>query len=154
MLSTEYVDDFAEFYTKYEEHLHKHYQDFANTFDGGRELDIDINLYQSLIDAGNANIFILKDADVFIGYVSVTITPAVLFKGQVDAIIDHFYIVEEYRGKGYADDILKEIEAQLKEDNVDHVNLALPSLDNYDVFAKKMGYTKQSSIHSKSLGDN
>lgn len=154
MFTTEYVDNFKEFYDEYKDHMNKHYQDFADTFDGDRQLEIDIELYQKLIDANCANIFVLKDNKNFVGYVSVSISPAVLFKGEVDAIIDHFYIVDKSRGKGYSNKVLKEIEMQLKEDGVTHISLALPSLNDYDSFARKMGYTKQSSIHTKSLGDN
>jgi GNAT superfamily N-acetyltransferase len=153
MLKTEYVDNFLAFYRDYKEHIEKHYNDFAETFGGDRVLDIDVNLYQQLIDLGSANIFTLWDEEVFIGYVSITINPSILFKGKVDAVIDHFYLTTEARGKGYSKLVLDEIEDQLKSDGLDRYSIALPAVETYEKFADAAGFRKQSVISFKNLGD-
>tara|TARA_R100000149_G_C5865361_1_gene130248 strand:- start:847 stop:1308 length:462 start_codon:yes stop_codon:yes gene_type:complete len=153
MFKTEYVDNFAEFFADYKEHIEKHYYDFAETFDGDRKLDIDVQLFQQLIDLGHANIFTLWEDETFIGYVSVSISPSVLFKGKIDAIIDHFYITEEARGSGYAKKIIEELEEQFKEDGLDRYTLAFPAIQSYEKLAESFGFTKQSSVYIKSLGE-
>lgn len=153
MFRTEYVDNFAEFYAEYKEHIEKHYYDFAETFNGDRKLNIDVQLFQQLIDLGHANIFTIWEDETFIGYVSVSISPSVLFKGKVDATVDHFYITEESRGRGYAKKILEELEQQFKEDGLDRYTLAFPALESYERLAKSFNFTKQSSIYIKSLGE-
>lgn len=154
MFRTEYVDDFTEFYANNKEHMQKHYNDFAETFNGTRELNIDVNLFQHLIDLGHANIFTLWEDSTFLGYVSITISPSVLFRGTVDAVIDHFYLIEEYRGKGYANLVIAQIEEQLKSDGVDYLTIGLPTLKKYEGFAKSLGFNKHSCVHVKNLGDN
>lgn len=154
MFQTIYEDNFVEFYATYKEHIDKHYKDFAATFNGDRALDVDTKLMQHMVDLGNQNFFTLWDDDTFIGYISVSISPSVLFKGSVDAVVDHFYIVEEYRGKGYAKEILNEIEQQLKADRVGRYSIALPATEAHDKFAEANGFTKQSCIHFRTLGDN
>ena len=154
MFKTEFVDNFSDFYSEHKHHIEKHYKDFLETFNGTKELNVDVDLFQKLIDLNACNIFVIKDSESFVGYVSVTISPSPLFKGEVFCIVDHFYIVEEFRGKGFANKVLKEIEKQLKEDGVTSNSIALPEGKGHEAFAGKAGYTKQSSIYCKELGDN
>jgi len=153
MLKTEYIDNFSEFYKQYKDHIEKHYNDYADTFGGDRVINADLSLFQNLIDAGSCNLFTLWDEEEFIGYISITISPSVLFEGEVDAIVDHLYLTEDARGKGFAKQVFKEIEDQLKSDGIKRYSVALPVLDKYNKFIEKLGFVKQSVICSKKLGD-
>ena len=154
MFKTQYVDNLAEFYAENKEHILKHYQDFADTCGDTRELSVNVPLFQHMIDLGHINIFTIWEDSDFLGYVFVTISPSLLFKGTVDAVIDHFYLTEVSRGKGYAKLVLHEIEEQLISDGVTHLALGLPYREAYDKFADKLGFTKQSCVYIKDLGEN
>lgn len=153
MFKTEYVENFSKFYNEHKDHVDKHYEDFADSYSGNRKLDIDINLYQKLIDAGSANIFTLWEDEKFIGYISVSISPSVLCKGYVDAVVDHLYITEESRGKGYMKKILKELEAQFSDEALDRYTIAFPANSSHAKLAASLGFSVQSSIYIKSLGE-
>ena len=154
MFTTKYVDNFSEFYESFKDHVQKHYEDFASTYGGSLSIDPDIELFQQLIDLGHSNIFTLWDNEEFIGYVSITVSPSPLFKGKVDAVIDHFYLIEDVRGKGFAKKVVEEIEKQLSQEGLTSYNIAFPAVASFDKFANKLGFKKQSSVYVKMLGDS
>jgi|SRR5690554_4772558 len=153
MFKTEYVEDFSVFYSEHKAHVDKHYKDFADSYGGTRQLDVDIDTYQKLIDGGFANIFTLWEDETFLGYVSVSVSPSVLCKGYVDVVVDHLYLTEEARGKGYVEKILEELEEQFKDSGVDRYTIAFPTKDSYKRLAESLGFSEQSSVYIKSLGE-
>lgn len=153
MLETEYVEDFYSFYEEYEEDILKHISDFLNHIGCDKEIDLDKDLFQSLVDSGNCNFFVVKDEEEFVGYVCVTVTPSVIFKTELDVSIDHLYVKEESRGKGYFPRILEEIEALLKTEGISELKIGLPSTTKHEAFASKNGFSKTSGIFVKRLGE-
>jgi len=153
MVCIKRVENLEEFTRDNATHIEQHYKEFSSTFSGNSKLDIDINTYQKLSDMGYANIFSIEDENNFIGYVSVSIAPCLLFKGVVDAVIDHLYFTKESRGKGLLKEVLSQIEDFFKKLGISRINISLPCSDKHKHFAEKLGFTVQSIIAVKNLGE-
>lgn len=151
MFNTVYVDNFAEFYNNRETFIKEMFYLAKPLCSSNRDLDIDIDLYQQLIDANTITVLELYEDDTFIGYCSILISPAILTKDYVDAKIDHIALYKEYRDKGYASLVLTEVENLLKEQGVDELSIVLPPTDKHTEFAEAKGYKKNVIVHTKSL---
>lgn len=153
MLTLTRVENFAEFYANYKDCVEEHYKNFADTYGDTRQLNIDFNLYQQLVDMGVSNIFIVEADKKFIGYLSVDIVPNVLFKNNVDASINHLYITKESRGKNYVTEILEKVFAYLKQKFVTKVSISFPALNTYEDYAKSLGFVPYNRSYIIDLGD-
>lgn len=151
MFSTKYVDNFSEFYSTREEFIKARYAEAKVLCASERDLDIDIDTYQQLIDKNIMTVLELFDDEEFIGYCSILISPAVLSVGRVDAKIDHIALDEEYRDRGYASLVLEEVENLLKTQGVDELSIVLPPTKTHNKFAENNGYKKNVVLHTKSL---
>lgn len=151
MFNTRYVDNFAEFYGNHKAFIQKRFDEAKELGTSNRELKIDVDLYQQLIDTNIITVLELFEDDTFIGYCSVLISPAILTKGCVDAKIDHIALGEEYRDQGYASLVMAEVEALLKDQGVDELSIVLPPTKAHDKFAETKGYKKSIVMHTKSL---
>lgn len=152
MLKTEYVDNFAEFYEQMNAYFADHYENCEEYRAEYQLLDIDVGLYQQMIDQGVANFFILKEEDTPVGYVNVSITPNPLFN-KPQAVIDLLYILKEYRNKGYTKQAIAEIEKELRDTDVPSLNIMLPNKEYSEHVAEGLGYHKTSTVYTKVLGE-
>ena len=152
MLRTEYVDNFEEFYEACKEQIADHYVSCEEVRQGKQSLNIDIPMFQHLVDVGTMNIFKLYDEDTFVGYVNVSIVLQPLF-GKPQATVDFLYILPEQRRKGYTEKAIAEIEKELVSESVYDFNIQLPDKDYSESVAKKLGYAKSSTIYTKYLGE-
>lgn len=153
MITTEPVLDFYSFCDQYEEHIVKHYNDYAATYGLKKKVDLDKELFQNLIDLGSSNIFVIKEDEAFLGYISISITPSILFKGEIEVVVDHLYLTEEARGKGNFAKILDEVERTLLEQKVLEYKIGLPFTEAHAALADKHNFNKISCLYSKSLGE-
>ena len=151
MIETKYVDNFKKFYEDRKEFINARYDEAKPLCNSDRALNLDIAAYQSLIDSNAVTVLEVFEDQEFIGYCSITISPALLSKGRVDAKIDHLALDEQARNRGCATFVLEEIENLLKEQGVDELGIVLPSTEKHDGFAKAKGYKKTVTIHTKNL---
>lgn len=154
MIETRYIDDFAEFWEEHGEFVNSIYKEAQGSCNTERPLDIDLELYQQLIDNNTVTALEIYADDVFVGYTSIVIAPALLNKGEVDAKIDHLALSKEARAKGYATDVVREIQYTLKVHGITELTLVLPCTQMHDMFAESLGFTKSVSLHIKNLGDS
>lgn len=152
MFKTEYVDNFAEFFTDCKEQIIDHYITCEEARKDKQELNIDVKMFQHLIDIGTMNIFKLLDEDDLVGYINVTISPSPLFS-KPQATVDFLYILPEHRRKGYAEKAITEIEKELVSEGIYDFNIHLPDKDYSEDVAEKLGYVKTSIIYTKYLGE-
>lgn len=153
MLTTEYVENFVDFYATAGRFFEDHYKGCEEYRAGNKQLNIDVKMFQQMIDLGTANFFILKEEDNVVGYVNVSINPSPLFK-EPQALIDFLYIVPEYRRQNYAAKAISEIEKELEREGLKDISLMLPNKDYSDSVGESLGYVKTSTVHTKCLGDN
>lgn len=152
MLTTEYVDNFYSFYEDNKENFENHYTTCEAPRVGKQDLNIDKDMVQQLIDAGNMNFFILKEGDKTVGYINVSISRSYLFS-KPQALIDFLYILPEYRRSNYATEAISEIEKELKSEGLKDINLCLPDKNYSEIIADKLGYSLTTTTYSKFLGE-
>lgn len=153
MLKTEYVKDFYAFYTEREKFIKERYEEASKLCSTTRELSPDFLLFQQLIDLNSLVVLAIYDDENFVGYCSVSISPALLSKGAVDARLEHLALSKDARSKGLASSIVKKIETFIKENGADELSICLPPTELHESFASKNGYKKSIVIHTKNLGD-
>lgn len=150
MVDIHSVKDFYDFYKR-----NKTFVD--NTFSkasGGKTLNIDEDLYQLSIEEGSVTLFEIFDEEAeSIGYVSLVLTPDMLNKGNVVAVVDHIALVEEARGNGVSTYVIKRIEEFLKDNDINELNLVFPPTEEHDCVASKLGFKKSTVFHKKELGE-
>lgn len=151
MFNTKYVDSFAEFYANHKKFIEARYAEAKELCASNRELKLDIELYQQLIDTNIITVLEMYEDKDFIGYCTVLISPAILSKGKIDAKIDHIALGEEYRDKGYASLMLAEVETLLKHQGVDELSIVLPPTEQHGKFAEAKGYEKNIIMYTKPL---
>lgn len=151
MIETKYVDNFKEFYENRKEFIHARYAEAKPLCNSDRDLNLDIDAYQNLINSNAVTVLEVFEDQEFIGYCSITISPALLSNGRVDAKVDHLALDEQARNRGCASFVLEEIENLLKDQGVDELGIVLPSTEMHDGFAKAKGYKKTVTIHTKNL---
>lgn len=153
MIDIKYVEDFYKFYEEHEDFIKERFAEASAVCNTDRELDIDKALYQKLIEAQVSFVLEIMENESFIGYCSITISPALLSQGKVDARVDHLALSEDARNKGYASDVLERIEQLLVDQGADELNISLPPTDLHDGFAERNGYKKSVVTHVKKLGE-
>jgi ribosomal protein S18 acetylase RimI-like enzyme len=151
MITTRYEADFESFYEEHKEFIEERYKEAKALCATSRDLDIDIDLYQEMIDSDTLTVFSIFEADSFVGYCSIITTPSVLSKGALDARIDHIALSEESRSKGYASLVVAELEKILVEQNVDELTIVLPSTTSHNNFAESLSFKKNVTLHTKTL---
>ena len=89
---------------------------------------------------------IVRDG-INIGYIAITFGYSLEF-GGLDAFIDEFFILEEYRGKGIGTAILDQVEKVLKELKIMafHLEVEVDSL-NAQSFYKSKGFESRDRFH-------
>jgi len=65
-----------------------------------REYNLDVDLYRALEEEGYVIVFAAYVEDVPVGYVAVVANPSLHHKGYVDAVVDSFFVLPEYRRLG------------------------------------------------------
>lgn len=152
MFKTEYVEDFSEFYKEAKPYFEDHYNTCEYHRSDKQKLDLDLSLFQQMIDLGAMNIFILKEDEDVVGYINVSITPSPLFRTP-QAVVDFLYILPEHREKGYTKKAVQEIEKELISQNVFDFNILLPEKDYSEEVAASLGFKKTSNTYTKILGE-
>lgn len=152
MITTELVEDFSILV----EQVGKYFQDHFNSCEEYRsdkqKLNINPNIFQTMMDAGSMNWYIIRDDEDIVGYINVTIQVNPLYN-EVQGIIDNLYILPEFRRKGYTKKCIQEIEQVLTKEGIKDLNIALPSKEYSEKVAESLGYCKTSTIYTKFLGD-
>lgn len=151
MIKTKYVNDFGLFYEEHKNFIHERYDEASALCNTTRPLDIDVALYQQLVDLGYAVVLEIYNDEDFIGYCSIAISPAVLSVGNVDAKVDHLALSKDAREKGFATEVLKQIEEFLEGAGVDEVMLVFPDTELHKKFAVKNGYKESIILCIKEL---
>ena len=152
MLTTEYVDNFAEFMIEAGVHFEEHFKTCEEHVSNNEALAVDPVLFQKAIDKGVANVFIIKEGEDTIGYVNVSISPSLILAGP-QAVIDFLYILPAFRKEGYASEAIKAIEEELKVEGMTRLTLMLPDKDYSEPVASSLGYVKSSTIYNKYIGE-
>jgi ribosomal protein S18 acetylase RimI-like enzyme len=154
MIETIRVFDFQEFYEDHQVFLAQRYDEAKEICKSTRNLDMDIELWQQLIDNNTITVLEIFKHNSFIGYCSIVIAPSLLKKGKVDARVDHLALSPEERKKGTATTVLDEIESLLSAEGVDQLGLILPPTEMHNNFAQASGYNKEVVFYTKSLEVN
>lgn len=151
MIELSLVNDIAVFYEEHKDLINEEYHKEYESYTNDRTFDLDIKLFQQLIDAETLLLFEIYLEDTFIGYVNLMLSPSLLNKGKVEACIDHIVIDKDNRGKGLGKELLENIEGLLINEGVDELKLAIPSTEAHDAFAESLGYEKAITTHIKRL---
>lgn len=131
-------------------------QHYAETpiLHGKYELDINIEGYRTLEEAGNAVCYAVMDEEVLAGYVVMLASPSLHIQGKYVAITDAFYIKPEYRNQGIAREVFKAIEHDCLEIGI--VQMRIVVNENYpqaNTQATALGMTLLETTFAKDLGE-
>lgn len=153
MISVKYVDNFEEFYDKVHKHFDDHYTSCEEVISEEEDLSVNIPLFQSMIEAGAANVFeVVKDEEELVGYINVSISPSLILE-EPQAVLDFIYILPEYRKEGLFSEALACIEKDLAAEGLNRLSVMLPNKDYSEHVAEGLGYTKTSTIYNKYIGE-
>ena len=152
MFTIHAITDFAKFYKEVGYHFVDHFSGCEEYRDGKQELDIDIELFQTMLDIGVMNIFVMLEESEVVGYLNLTITPSPLFKTE-QATVDFLYVLPQHREKGYTKLALEAIEKELLSKDIFDFNILLPEKDYSEEVARGLGFSKTSNIYTKILGE-
>lgn len=144
------VEDFQAFYDSNKERFEEHYKQCEEYRASKKDLDINVGLFQELIDAGVMNFYTLWLEEECVGYINVTFHFSPIFN-QVQAVVDFLYIDPACRSKGLAKAFMKEIEDVLLENDCNDLSLSLPNKDYADGIASSLGFVKTSTMYTKHL---
>lgn len=151
MVALEYIKDFAEFYEKHKEDIAGHYEEYSSHFGDNKEVNLNIEVHQNLIDLGLFHGFKILVDEVYAGYVSMTTAPSMLFADETEVTVNHIFIKKEYRGKFIATDVIKLLEDFFIQEDILDYNLALPDTQAHRKFAERLGMKASSVTYVKDL---
>lgn len=144
------VDNFQEFYDNNKERFEEHYKQCEEYRASKKELSINVQLFQDLIDSGVMNLYTLWLEDECVGYINLTFHFSPIFD-DVQAVIDFLYIDPSCRNKGLASVFLKEVEQVLLDNECTDLSLSLPNKEYADSIADSLGFVKTSAMYTKHL---
>lgn len=146
------IEDFKQFYNENKEEIDTHYKEYSSHFSDNKTVDVDTELHQDLIDAEVMFCYEIEVDDEYCGYVSLVITPSMLFKGTLEVTINNIFIKQEFRGNSVASTCIAKIEKLLLSKGLKEYYLTLPSSPMFESMANKMGMLPSSVVYNKKLG--
>lgn len=120
------------------------------------KLDPDFEQYKAFMDMGLYKVFMARDDDRLIGYISFFVGNNPHYKDIVYATNDIIYVLPEYRDKGKAEvvrTLFNLAEDELKNKGVGVITLNMKAHLPFEKLAEYMGYDKAEIMYSKYLGD-
>lgn len=108
------------------------------------ELDLCDEVYVSSEQAGYCRCYVVYVDSAYAGYMVVMSTEMLHHRDQLQAVTDVFYIKPEYRSSGAFKVLLKQVEDDLKANNIRFltvgINPNMPHVDKVKEFVRKEGY--------------
>lgn len=117
---------------------------------GDFELDIDMDQYLLLIEAGAYKPYSIRTDDGnLVGYIGVVVTPSLHCKGRKDATTDVMYIHPKYRG--YGSNLLTLITDDLKEEGITWFSFITKAWLDEGNLAEKLGFKLYEKVYQRIL---
>ena len=114
-------------------------------------LDPDWDMYHKLEELNILRIFTCRDGDRLVGYFVPHIIPNIHSRGNIIAVAEIIYVLEEYRSGMTGYKLFKFAEKCIKEDGVKILHVTTTEKNPIDPMMKRLGYSKVETKFEKVL---
>lgn len=135
------IENLKDFILEFAKLLRPHMAEINVSERLGFQFKPDYDRYVKLQDAGVLTIVTCRDGDKLIGYCVFSIATHIRYGDCKLAKEDLYYIVPEYRGKGFGKQLFIETEKILKEQGVNQIIFTTKTYSDNSHLFEKLGYT-------------